>query len=89
MRSGTEQHAKLEAEMAGETVVVKVESREDKFAIRLVNMMQALNQLLQGGMTREFCVCGFLQVRFLPPPECPLGCRTPDILGSCASFLRP
>ena len=62
MRSGTEQHARLEAETAGEAVEVPVETREDRFAIRVANMVQALQQLLQAGITREFSVCGFLQV---------------------------
>lgn len=62
MRAGTKQHAVLEAETAGVAVEVTVETREDAFALRLLNMEAGLQQLLATSLTRELPICGFLQV---------------------------
>lgn len=62
MMAGTQQHAQLEAETALESVVVNTESAEDRFAVRLLNMVQGLRQLLQQGITREFAIFGSVQV---------------------------
>ena len=63
MKAGTKQHAVLEAETAGIVVEVPIETREDAFALRLLNMEAGLQQLLSSGLTRELPISGFLQVR--------------------------
>lgn len=62
MRSGKERHAILEAETALDQVTVEVETREDRFALRLINMAQGLKQLMLEGITRELMIFGILQV---------------------------
>lgn len=69
MRAGTSKHAELEAETAGTIVKVPVETREDAFAIRLLNMDTGLQQLLSFGLTRELPICGTLQVRHHVQPK--------------------
>ena len=62
MKAGTERHAVLEAETAGIAVEVPIHTREDAFAVRLLNMEAGLHQLLTTKMTRELPICGLLQV---------------------------
>lgn len=62
MRAGTQQHAALEAETAGITVEVPVETREDAFALRLLNLEAGMQQLLTSNITRELPICGMLKV---------------------------
>ena len=62
MKAGTKQHAVLEAETAGITVEISIETREDAFALRLLNMESGLQQLLSSGLTRELPLGGLLQV---------------------------
>lgn len=62
MRAGTRHHAELEAETAGVVVEVAIQTREDAFAMRLLNMHAGLQQLLTSGLTRELPICGILQV---------------------------
>lgn len=66
MQAGKEAHAVLEAEIALDSVDIPAETREDKFAVRLMNMDQKLRQLLQEGKTRELPVSGSIQVRNRP-----------------------
>ena len=65
MKAGTKQHAVLEAETAGIAVEISIETREDGFALRLLNMEAGLQQLLASGLTRELPLGGFLQVSHL------------------------
>ena len=66
MQAGKEAHAVLEAEIALDSVDIPAETREDKLAVRLMNMDQKLRQLLQEGKTRELPVSGSIQVRNRP-----------------------
>ena len=66
MQAGKEAHAVLEAGIALDSVDIPAETREDKFAVRLMNMDQKLRQLLQEGKTRELPVSGSIQVRTSP-----------------------
>ena len=68
MQTGTERHALLEAETALVPVKVLIQTREDAFAVRLLNLVQGLRQLLEEGLTRELPICGMVQVR-LPPKK--------------------
>lgn len=62
MKAGTRQHAALEAEMGLAQVEVVTETKEDAFAVRLLNAAQNLQQLLEGGLTREMPIWGCIQV---------------------------
>ena len=62
MQAGTERHALLEAETALVPVKVLIQTREDAFAVRLLNLVQGLRQLLEEGLTRELPICGMVQV---------------------------
>ena len=63
MQAGREQHAILEAETALNKVHVPIESREDAFAVRLINLDESLKQLILSGITRELPLFGTLQAR--------------------------
>lgn len=63
MKAGREHHALLEAETALDTIQIKIQSREDAFAVRLLNLAQGLKQLMMEGITRELPILGRLQVR--------------------------
>lgn len=62
MQAGSERHAILEAETALDSIEVAAETREDAFAVRLLNLDQGLRQLLHEGLTRELSLCGRIQV---------------------------
>ena len=61
MRVGTHLHAALEAEVS-ETVEVQISTREDAWAVRLLNTLRGLHQLLETGLARELYVFGRIQV---------------------------
>ena len=65
MKVGREHHAVLEAETALDKVPIPTETREDMFAVRLLNMAQGLKQLMLQGMTRELPILGRMQVFLL------------------------
>lgn len=60
MRSGTARHAALEAEVV-EVVEVKVATREDSWAVRLLDTAARLAQLRTTGLAREVYVLGFVE----------------------------
>ena len=64
MRVGTHLHAALEMEVS-ETVEVQISTREDAWAVRLLNTLRGLHQLLETGLARELYVFGRIQVRAL------------------------
>lgn len=64
MAAGTEVHEKLEAEIH-EVVTVPTESREDDFAVQVLNLVQGVRELLASGVSRETPVWARLAL----PPE--------------------
>ncbi|KAJ7980962.1 Exonuclease V chloroplastic [Quillaja saponaria] len=60
MKAGMARHAELEEEII-EKVKVKVKSREDSWALKLLNFIIGVNQLLTEGLTRELSVIGFVE----------------------------
>ncbi|KAI5391091.1 hypothetical protein KIW84_076089 [Lathyrus oleraceus] len=52
MKAGIARHAKLEAEVITR-VEVKIRSQEDRWALKLLNFITGVNQLLFEGLTRE------------------------------------
>ncbi|KAL5056038.1 hypothetical protein RYX36_036720 [Vicia faba] len=58
MKAGIARHAKLEAEVITR-VEVKVQSQEDRWALKLLNFINGVNQLLFEGLTRELPIIGF------------------------------
>ncbi|KAJ1424312.1 Exonuclease V [Sesbania bispinosa] len=60
MRAGIARHAKLEEEVI-KRVEVKVKSQEDYWALKFLNFINGVNQLLFEGLTRELPVIGFAE----------------------------
>ncbi|KAI4322229.1 hypothetical protein L6164_021940 [Bauhinia variegata] len=60
MSAGIARHVELEEEVM-KRVEVKVKSREEYYALKLLNFINGVNQLLFEGLTRELPVIGFLQ----------------------------
>lgn len=60
MKLGITRHAKLEEEVI-KKVEVRVESREDIWALKFINFIVCANQLSFEGLTRELPVVGFIQ----------------------------
>ncbi|KAJ6287038.1 exonuclease V [Bipolaris maydis] len=60
MRTGSKIHEKLEAEVHT-TVPVQVESKEDRFGLRIWNTISGLRCLSETGLTRELEVWGVLE----------------------------
>ncbi|XP_027345392.1 exonuclease V, chloroplastic-like [Abrus precatorius] len=60
MRAGIARHAKLEEEVI-KRVEVKVKSQEDYWALKFLNFISGVNQLLFEGLTRELPVIGFAE----------------------------
>ncbi|XP_027367136.1 exonuclease V, chloroplastic-like [Abrus precatorius] len=58
MRAGMVRHVQLVKEIQA-TVKVKVKSREDVMALKLVNFINGVNQLLFEGLTRELPIVSF------------------------------
>ncbi|CAL5209934.1 unnamed protein product [Lathyrus oleraceus] len=58
MRAGIDRHAQLEREVL-ESMEVNVSSREDIMALKLVNFINGVNQLLFEGLTRELPIISF------------------------------
>lgn len=61
MQAGLATHAKLEAQVSV-LVEVAVETPEDVWALKLLNTIQGIHQLLSEGMTRELYIFGELEV---------------------------
>jgi hypothetical protein len=61
MEAGTKLHADLEAETSV-AVEVEVETFEDAWAVRIIDMICRIQQLLEIGMTREMWMFGSLEV---------------------------
>lgn len=61
MSAGSELHSRLELEVKT-PVHVDIESREDAWALRLIESIACMKQLMHKGMTREVYVFGKLQV---------------------------
>ena len=62
MAAGLAAHAKLEAETST-FVEVAVETPEDAWALKLLNTIQGVHQLLSEGLTRELGVFGYFKAR--------------------------
>lgn len=60
MKAGIARHAKLEEEVI-KRVEVKVKSQEDYWALKFLNFINGVNQLLFEGLTRELPVIGFAE----------------------------
>ncbi|RDY13825.1 Exonuclease V, chloroplastic, partial [Mucuna pruriens] len=60
MRAGIARHAKLEQEVI-KRVEVKVKSQEDYWALKFLNFINGVNQLLFEGLTRELPIIGFAE----------------------------
>nr|KYP68481.1 Defects in morphology protein 1 isogeny [Cajanus cajan] len=60
MRAGIARHAKLEEEVI-KRVEVKVKSQEDRWALKFLNFINGVNQLLFEGLTRELPIIGFAE----------------------------
>lgn len=60
MKAGIARHAKLEAEVITRTEV-KVQSQEDRMALKFLNFIAGVNQLLFEGLTRELPIIGFAE----------------------------
>ncbi|PQP99601.1 hypothetical protein Pyn_01109 [Prunus yedoensis var. nudiflora] len=52
IEKGSARHAKLEEEVV-KKVKVRIESIEDRWALKLLNFIAGVNQLLSEGLTRE------------------------------------
>ncbi|CAN1198733.1 Exonuclease V, chloroplastic [Linum perenne] len=64
MKAGSARHLKLEEEVVTR-VKVNVESTEDSWALKFVNFITGVNQLLFQGLTRELQVIGFVEGVFV------------------------
>lgn len=64
MQAGLATHAKLEAQVSV-LVEVAVETPEDVWALKLLNTIQGIHQLLSEGMTRELYIFGELEGIFV------------------------
>ncbi|KAE9620543.1 putative exonuclease V [Lupinus albus] len=60
MRAGIARHAKLEQEVITR-VEVKIKSREDGWALKFLNFINGVNQLLDEGLTRELPIMGIAE----------------------------
>lgn len=60
MKAGIARHAKLEAEVITR-MEVKVQSQEDRMALKFLNFIAGVNQLLFEGLTRELPIIGFAE----------------------------
>ncbi|KAM1148982.1 hypothetical protein ACFX2B_029329 [Malus domestica] len=60
MKAGIARHAKLEEEVV-KRVKVRVTSTEDRWALKLLNFITGVNQLLFEGLTRELPLIGFAE----------------------------
>ncbi|KAK2433983.1 exonuclease V, chloroplastic [Trifolium repens] len=60
MKAGIARHAKLEAEVI-KRVEVKIQSQEDRWALKFLNFIGGVNQLLFEGLTRELPIIGFAE----------------------------
>ncbi|CAL0304097.1 unnamed protein product [Lupinus luteus] len=60
MKAGIARHAKLEQEVITR-VEVKIKSREDGWALKFLNFINGVNQLLFEGLTRELPVVGIVE----------------------------
>ncbi|KAL9317216.1 hypothetical protein ACSQ67_013733 [Phaseolus vulgaris] len=58
MKAGRNRHVELEEEVHT-TVELKVKSREDEMAMKLLNFINGVNQLLFDGLTRELPILSF------------------------------
>lgn len=59
MRLGTKRHEELE-ELDHEIMLFEADTKEEIFALKLVNTAVLLEQLIESGKSRELWVCGFL-----------------------------
>lgn len=64
MKAGTKIHKELEKEVH-ETVAVETETPEDRFGLRLFDMIQRLRGLRENGMTRELPVFALVRGMFV------------------------
>ena len=69
MQVGTAIHRDLQLEVT-EEVEVATETREDRLAVKLLNTMIGVLQLLQEGLTRELFVYGTVKARVAGPKLC-------------------
>lgn len=60
MKKGSARHAKLEEEVV-KKVKVRIKSIEDRWALKLLNFITGVNQLLSEGLTRELPLIGFAE----------------------------
>lgn len=60
MKAGTDRHAQLEEEVV-KRVEIHVKEREDIWALKLMNFIVGVNQLLFEGLTRELPLFSFVQ----------------------------
>ncbi|XVE59774.1 hypothetical protein DITRI_Ditri05aG0074100 [Diplodiscus trichospermus] len=60
MKAGKARHAKLEEEVV-KKVKIRLESVEDTWALKLINFITGVNQLLFEGLTRELPLIGFVE----------------------------
>lgn len=61
MKQGSSVHKVLEEEVHGVEVPIRVETREDRFGLRIWNVIQSLRVLRETGLTRELEVFGVLE----------------------------
>eukprot|EP00388_Colpodella_angusta_P019750 GDKJ01049404.1.p1 GENE.GDKJ01049404.1~~GDKJ01049404.1.p1 ORF type:complete len:426 (+),score=83.10 GDKJ01049404.1:60-1337(+) len=59
MRLGTERHEQLEAE-DHDVMLFEVETKEEMFALKILNTYILLEQLLEKGKARELWICGYI-----------------------------
>ncbi|USP79984.1 defects in morphology 1 [Curvularia clavata] len=78
MRTGTKIHEKLEAEVHT-TVPVQVESKEDRFGLRIWNTISGLRCLRETGLTRELEVWGILEGQVVNGVIDELSYQCPDV----------
>ncbi|XP_075497832.1 exonuclease V, chloroplastic-like [Primulina tabacum] len=60
MKAGSARHMELEEEVS-QRVKIDVESIEDRWAVKFMNFIWGINQLLLDGLTRELPVVGFAE----------------------------
>lgn len=78
MRTGSKIHEKLEAEVHT-TVPVQVESKEDRFGLRIWNAISGLRCLRETGLTRELEVWGILDGQVVNGVIDELSYQCPDV----------
>lgn len=59
-QSGKDIHKKLEKEIKADEVMIDTSSAEEKFAVRMLNLLWALDCILEFGFTREMPVFGII-----------------------------